>query len=113
MGALLAKLADIAWQIFKGGRELRARVNRTARTSLVHLEGVRNAPPGDSQTYRDEKHLLGEELKKLTEAAGEAPGKFGEELRVARLVQQAVVIGGERYVDRYIAELERIAPTGR
>jgi hypothetical protein len=84
------------------------RVNSAAVSALFHLRGVRNAPPGDSSEYRDEKHYLGEELRKLREAAGESPREFGEELRVALLVHDAVVIGGERYVDEYIAELERV-----
>jgi Trypsin-like peptidase domain len=85
-----------------------ARVRRAAAGALLHLRGVRNAPPGDSNEYRDEKHLLGEELKRLIEAAGESPGDFGQELRVGLDVHEAVASGGERYVDEYIAKLEHI-----
>jgi hypothetical protein len=108
MGALLAKIADIVWGIFDRSWKGRSRVNRAAAGALLHLRGVRNAPAGDSKEYRDEKYLLGVKLKKLTAAAGESPGKFSEELRIALLVQDAVVIRGERYVDEYIAQLEHI-----
>jgi hypothetical protein len=87
MGGLLAKIADIAWEIFRGGREIEARVNSAAAGALVHLEGVRDAPHGDSSEYRDEKGYLGGELKKLTLAAGERPGKFKDELEIAMLVK--------------------------
>jgi hypothetical protein len=110
MGGLLAKIADIAWEIFRGGREIEARVNSAAAGALVHLEGVRDAPHGDSSEYRDEKGYLGGELKKLTLAAGERPGKFKDELEIAMLVQNAVVIRGERFVDGYITQLKRIVP---
>ena len=85
-----------------------AQVSRAAAGALLHLRGVRNAPHGDSKEYRDEKHLLGKELTKLTKAAAESPGEFGQELRVGLEVQDAVVIRSERYVDNYIAKLEHI-----
>ena len=108
MGVFLAKIAEIVSDTVKGIAGRRRAVNRAAVASLRHLRGVRNAPPGDSPEYRDEKRLLGERLAQLTDSAGEKPRKFREELRVAGRIQDAVVIGGERYVDEYIADLERL-----
>jgi hypothetical protein len=85
-----------------------ARVRGAAASALAHLRGVRNAPPGDSKEYRDEKHYLGEDLKELIQAAAEAGREFDEALRVSLEIQGAVVSGGERYVDEYIAKLEGI-----
>jgi hypothetical protein len=94
MGGLLAKIADIACEIFRGGREIEARANSAAAGALVHLEGVRDAPPGDSSEYRDEKGYLGGDLKKLTLAAGERPGKFKDEPRAGRKDRPAMASAG-------------------
>jgi len=112
VGELCPEIAVEATRTPVPPADVAARVNRAAAGALLHLRGVRNAPYGDSKEYRDERHLLGEEVTKLTKAAAESPGEFGQELRVGLEVQDAVVIRGERYVDEDIAKLERIVLSG-
>jgi hypothetical protein len=109
MFALLAKLAELA-DNWTGRRRGEAAAVRRAKTSaLTHLRGVRNAPPGDSQMYRDEKEHLGRSLQELIDAASAPPGnRFAEHVRVSMRVKDAVVIRGERLVDEYIEELKRL-----
>jgi hypothetical protein len=84
-----------------------ARVNCAAAAAFLHLRGVRNAPRGRSAGVPKRKVSPWAELKSLTDAAGASPKEFPTELRTALRVQDAVVIGGERDVDNYIAARAR------
>jgi hypothetical protein len=109
MFALLAKLAELAGLREGERRREAAAVRRATASALTHLEGVRNAPPGDSQMYLDEKEHLGRSLQELIEAASAPPGdRFKAHVLAGRRVKDAVVIRGERLVDPYIEELERL-----
>jgi hypothetical protein len=94
--------------LYEDREKLRQAVSSAEAEALAHLYGVRDAPPGDSEMYRNEKQLLGVKLNKLIKTAGRSPQRFEKDLDVAHRVNDAVVIGGSRDIEPHIADLERV-----